>query len=116
MFEKAGSDCSESSDELDEEIMKNNLRGKHHIDFIGIKPKIDTNRPLTKVQSQKQIHKRIKDEKLARKLQSQFIQKMGKQRKGEDQLEQLGARKDQWKLMQEAKSVKPTGRAKQIMA
>ena len=49
MFEKAGSDCSDSSDELDEEIMKKNLRGKHHIDFIGIKPKIDTNRPLTKV-------------------------------------------------------------------
>ena len=50
MFENANKEKeSDSSVELDEEIKKKNLTGKQHmIEFIGIKPKVNTNRPLTK--------------------------------------------------------------------
>ena len=49
MFAKANkSDASDSSEELEAEIAKKNLTNKYQIEFIGIKSKVDTNRPLTK--------------------------------------------------------------------
>ena len=48
MFDNANkSNKSNSSEELEVEIAKKKLTNKYQIEFIGIKPKVDTNRPLS---------------------------------------------------------------------
>ena len=55
MFDNANkSNKSNSSEELEAEIAKKNLTNKYQIEFIGIKPKVDSNRPLTLAQKLKE--------------------------------------------------------------
>ena len=48
MFDNARlSNKSDSSEELNKEIAKKGKGNKHQIEFMGVKPRVDTNRPLS---------------------------------------------------------------------
>lgn len=65
---------------------------------MGVKPRVDTNRPLSLAQMKREREKKVKADKLSRKLNQEFNEKLKKARKDDREIEQQGARLDQFKL------------------
>ena len=63
-----------------------------------MKPRVDTNRPLSLAQMKREREKKVKADKLSRKLNQEFNEKLKKARKDDREIEQQGARLDQFKL------------------
>ena len=119
MFDNARlSNKTDSSEELDAELRKKGS-AKHQIEFMGVKPRVDTNRPLSLAQMKREREKKVKADKLSRRLNAEFTEKLNKARRKDDrEIEQLGARLDQFNIIKQqerkANSIQPLKRSQII--
>ena len=54
---------------------------------MGVKPRVDTNRPRSLAEVKKDLEKKVKADKLARKLQQDFNEKLKNSRKDDKEIE-----------------------------
>ena len=103
MFDNARlSNKTDSSEELDAELRKKGAANKHQIEFMGVKPRVDTNRPLSLAQMKREREKKVKADKQLRKLNMEFNEKLKKSRRKDDrEIEQQGARLDQFNMIKQ---------------